>query len=368
MAQIINKQDIVVITDIGAVDPDDVLAICLLSTILNITVKGFITTHIYPTEKAKILKTVIGKMGFDAPVYVGNGPEYSLNHNVMDRNKFLKDNALFPAIFGYPASVYDPLSEKQWFPNFMKGYTDIFGSDVLDAAKIETTPGHTFLEELLKQYSPENKLMIFVLSPMHDIAKISSALYKNMDLYAMGGGFEEESDVSSEKQFSVNKLGYNWGVCPETTRIVLNKLSESKTSLTLISSSIVRRKEISVTTHLFDQWVKILDDPTIKINDVTKAIMADWFYSLKGSKLPQHKNLCDPLIVYLPLCKSYQYIQYEVSIADKINITNYLQPLDNIMIFIPNKFGNVKLITDFPLEAKEDILQILQKTLFPNKK
>ena len=102
-------RDIVIITDIGAVDPDDTFAIIMLPVLAkmsNFNIKGIITTHIYPTRKAKLLKLLLTEIGLGhIPVYVGAGVEYSATPNEKDRSDWLGSNELFPELFGYPKSV-----------------------------------------------------------------------------------------------------------------------------------------------------------------------------------------------------------------------------------------------------------------------
>ena len=72
----ISSRDVVIITDIGSVDPDDTFALILAAT-SKINLKGVVTTHHYPEKKAKIAKLVLSEIGRgDINVYVGTGLNY----------------------------------------------------------------------------------------------------------------------------------------------------------------------------------------------------------------------------------------------------------------------------------------------------
>lgn len=290
-------QDIVIITDIGSVDPDDVLSLLLSLSLAqqnkDINIIGIIATHHYPTKRAQLVKLILTELKSDIKVYIGHGVEYG-EFNQINRNQFIEDNKLFPTFFGYPKGVY--LTEKEWFPQFMKGYYDNYDSNIIDSLQIEKESGHIFLTNLLKNYSSENKLKVICLGPMHDLAKIPVELYYNMVIYAMGGGFEKVN----ENNIIIPIAGYNWGTCPEVTSLVLQKLSQTGQTLTLISSAIVRNKNIVLPLEIYNKWLNrvISNDISIMVPKITKAIFADWIYCNKGNKLTQHKNLCDPLITY----------------------------------------------------------------------
>ena len=230
--------DLVIITDVGAVDPDDVFSLILLPTLENINVKGVIASHFYIRQKAHLAKLILTELGKkNIPVYPGVAIDMKSNFDEKDRENFISNNELFPTLFGYPKHICK--TERPWFPNFLKGYEDNYGSLTKDDYKVEKITGVEFLTNLLKNYSPHNKLVVACLSPMHDLALIPTELYPNMDLYAMGGGFEE--DVvnfmkSGRTELNVEKAGYNWGITPKITQQVLDKLNASGQKLKLISS------------------------------------------------------------------------------------------------------------------------------------
>src|SRR5579872_5175091 len=146
------KTDVVIITDLGSVDPDDIFALLLGINICSDSnnphnIIGIITSHNYPTKKAKLTRLILSEMGrSDIKVYVGNGIEYDEKFNSDDRKKFFSENELFPHFFGFPASVYNrdisqsgllaeqnsgntveiTNKESMWFPNFMKAYYEYY--------------------------------------------------------------------------------------------------------------------------------------------------------------------------------------------------------------------------------------------------
>ena len=351
--------DIVIITDIGAVDPDDTFAIIMLPELIHrhgINVKGIITTHIYPARKAKMLKLILTEIGLGyIPVYVGCGVEYGTEYCENDRENWLKSNELFPSLFGYPKTVCT--TEKEWFPNFMKGYHDNYSSDYIESMPIEKISGYEFLTKTLQNYDEKNKLTVIELAPMHDLANLPIELYQRMDLFAMGGWL---STIGND----INKLGYNWGICPGVTRSVLQNLTASGTTLTVIGSDFVRQNNVSIPAHIYHRWTRLMESKPAGVPVITKAIMADWNYSLKGNSLTQHKNICDPLTLYLAIVKKYMVSNCNLTMNNEIKVTNYLQEQDGIMT-IENRSGNIKLVNQIDANTTQDMLLILDNILFP---
>jgi len=358
-----SKKDIVIITDVGSVDIDDVLTLCMLPKMPNLNVIGIIACHFYCRERAKIIKLILGEIGLGhVPVYVGHGIGYSDVYVESHRKQFLADNDLFPKVFGLPGGVYDEgLGEKQWFPNFMKAYHEIYGKEFMDKMPIESKSGSDFLVETLSKYSASNRLTIVSIGPMHDLALVQAELYTNMNLYVMGGGF---GTTDTDGVIRVNKLGYNWGICPKITQIVLEKLSSQSNYLTLIGSDFVRKVNVSIPLDIYNTWQQIMETSISIVPNITRAIMLDWLYCNKGNKLSQHKNLCDPLTLYLAMTENYSAESYEATIRDDYKISSYLEETPDMMIMEPNISGNVQNVIGIPYDVNARILHWLDDVLF----
>ena len=228
------SNDYVLITDVGSVDPDDVFTLLLLSSYKTINIKGVIASHFYSDVRAKIIKLILTEIGREnIPVYVGKGIKYSEEYNEKSKNEFFNENELFPELFGFPKSTHkisDLTSneiKKDRFPNFLKAYYEYYGEEYINGLKIEKETSKDFLINLLKDYSIENKLKVICVAPMHDLVDIPTKLYKNMDLYVMGGGFEENIDefLNNESEYEdfymfklekvakikITKIGYKLG-------------------------------------------------------------------------------------------------------------------------------------------------------------
>jgi len=57
------KRDLILITDVGSVDPDDVLTLALLSSMGDdFNIRGVIATHHYPYLRAKLTKLILSEL------------------------------------------------------------------------------------------------------------------------------------------------------------------------------------------------------------------------------------------------------------------------------------------------------------------
>jgi hypothetical protein len=344
----------IVITDPGSVDPDDIFTLLLLPTIKNLNILGVIATHHYKTKRAQLVKLLLPNI----KVHTGTGIEYSDNFSEQDRASFLSSNEMFPKIFGYPKSVLR--TEKLWFPDFMRAYYEYFGKETLHTQEIEKTPGPEFLANELMKHSPTNKLKVICIAPMHDLAQIDANLFANMDLFVMGGGFDEPTDST----ISVPKAGYNWGICPKVTRSVLQKLNASNTTMTLVSSELVRRKNAIIPLDTYNQWLIYAEKDSCSL--MTKAIMKDWLYCNKGNKLTQHKNLCDVLTLFLAVGNSYKTAKVHTTIDDSRGGTSYLDTKDLITMKY-DKNGNTNLVVDYDETVNKQMVEQLEKALFTHR-
>jgi len=284
------------------------------------------------------------------PVYIGEGIEYKEKYDDELRKDFIKNNSKFPFdIFGFPIGTYKD-GEKIWFPDFFKGFYVIYGKEYCDTFKADGK-ADIYLIETLAKYSPENKLRIILISPPHDIAKIPIEFYKNIDLWAMGGGFDD--GIISD---NLIRQEYNWGISPENTKKMLEKLNKTNTKIKLISSSLIRNLDIIIHESEYKEICNLIEKKNIKLYN---AILKDWEYSNKGNKLIIHKNLCDPTIVIL----SMNMIEFTSNIVlyEIINDTTYIDYLNTKnmkmkydingnCIFI-NDIKNTKLLIEKILES-----------------
>lgn len=367
------KRDIVIISDIGSVDPDDILTLALLLTYKNINIIGFIATHHYADRRGKLAKLFFTEMRRpEIPVYKGHGIEYETNFNQQHRDTWMKENHLFPPFFGYPRSV--ALStEKIWFEKFMKGFEEFYGKEIFyKSSELEIQyDSNTFLCEQLKKHSQTNKLLVVCLAPMHDLNNLPSELFKNMELWAMGGGFEDDNNISkflcddSIEILKVNKAGYNWGISPESTKDVVNKLDESNTLVNLISSSFVRRNNMYVSKERFTKWMKLIEEEKCPI--ITKAIFKDWTYSLNANSLSDHKNICDPITLFLALDSTLgKSVQVKTQIQNEEKFKHYMEekPESPLMVMHRSYNPNTNLYYEIDETYREQILDRIESVLF----
>ena len=56
--------------------------------------------------------------------------------------------------------------------------------------------------------------------------------------------------------------------------------------MNLVSSNLVRRKNMSIDMDIYNKWMNLLDNSS----KITKAIFKDWYYCNKGNKLQSHKK------------------------------------------------------------------------------
>ena len=197
----------IIYTDVGSCDPDDLLALMLLKHV-ETEILGIITTHHYPDKRAKLAKLLLNDIGLNnVPVYIGSGVKANEEYNEMQRETFDENNELWPSSFGYPHGVKSH-EDKLWFPNFMKAYEDVYTLEELDSLDIETESGHNFMMNLLT--SCKDKITVICMSPPHDLALLPHELYKKMDIWIMGGGFENYSCIANMcDKVDNSKIGYN---------------------------------------------------------------------------------------------------------------------------------------------------------------
>lgn len=334
--------DSILITDPGSVDIDDILSI-LLYTFFCKKNKDFshkiICTHHYAEKRTDIVRLILKHLDIDIEVYTS---EYNKN-----LEEFRALNPLFPSkIFGEP--VYEVASEKPWFPAFGKAYSELQYQDA-----------KPMLISELQKHSPENKLKVICVAPPFDLQDIPTDLYKNMDLWMMGGGFHEKDS------FITTQAGYNWGICPDTVNKVLAKLSESGTTAKVVTSSIARNTQTEIKLHVYEKWCRIAEGDCPSI---TKAIMNDWLACNRGNKLVAHKNLCDPLTLVLALFDfgPISLVPAYCKMANQDKYQHYMEKIDGFpLIEVTNDNPNVLFASKFDAVITTYITEILDDILFP---
>ncbi|HAT8940516.1 TPA: nucleoside hydrolase [Legionella pneumophila subsp. pneumophila] len=267
----LNAADInyIIDTDIGG-DIDDVLA---LFVALDNPVKplAITTTHIEPREKAQIAKFVVTYAGFsEIPVYAGIGTTRN-----DPRELFLQQNPLWPPFFGYPDSLP---GESPWFPQQAVPYRQMNHS-IFDEMNIEEESAPEYLARIAKNYSPQHKLVIVSLGPLHNISaalKINPSISSNLKIYSMGGIYPK---------------GYNWLVSPEVTAQVLGS-----TEVISIVSQFVDAHDFYITPEEFLEIEKSAQ------SEFGLAVIQDWKNWYKIDKRNLNKtHLSDPVTLYLAL-------------------------------------------------------------------
>lgn len=352
-----SKKDIVIITDIGTIEQGGLLAMITMLSLLDdnkvkINIKGIITTHLYSNQRAKLVKLLLSEFNSsDIKVYAGNET----------RKKIFEENKLLPTEFGLPHDVKKE-GEKEEFSNFMKGFYEHFDEKYIDDMKVQTKSGVDFLTEELSERTKDNKLCVICLAPMHDIALIPSDLYPNMDLYTIGGDFEDDIDkfVKLKKtKLNISKLGYNWNICPKITNTVLEKLNENKQQMKIISPELVKHKGVCIPLEVYNKWNKL--EKETSISKITKAIMRNWFYCVKENKLEQHMNMCNPLILLLAITENYKTLSFKTFVKLETTETDK----NNIFQMTLNENGNTRLIVDFNSNINYRIIKMIEDKLFP---
>lgn len=310
----------IVIGDPLSVDIDDLLAVALFGSEMNIV--AFLAVHFRAKQRAQAVSWMLHEMGWHIPVHYHEEPD----------DEFHAENPLFPAFFGDPV---DPTASKQWYPDFGKAFPAPKASSI----DVKNNALEVLLLELHK-HSPKNPLHVVCMGPMHILAKVPASLYPNMRLFTMGAG--------------VYKIGYNWGIAPKATQTVLLRLSESNTYATVISAEYVKHAGAVVPPKLHAKWVA--SDESYPL---VRALIAEWNNSLKGNALADHKNLCDPLTL-LASTQSPKDIRGIFALA-RVNpdcpVEHYLQeaPYDTPLIeytLAMNPVANVLLVTSMRNEKE----------------
>lgn len=369
------EKRIVLLTDPFSADPDDILAVLLtlswLKTEPCATLK-IVVTHFFAEDRAQTLAAfVLALLNHDQHVMkrveiVASSTTKLRTQGREQREEFVAENPMFPLnVFGVPVKGAQKAGEKQWFPDFLAAYTPLHRAS---AGDVKTG---SFVDDLSKA-SPENRLVVICIAPPHDLAELDVKLFPNMALYVMGGGFEEMKDG----KVSCSKLGYNWGIAPEITQMVLTKLSQSKTRATLISSQFVRRKNLQLSTCLYNHWREKATHASASASAPTfapaavRCFLDDFDRCLRSNKLPPHKNLCDPACVQIAMDHIFRGPQLETipiqfSIRRPPLATSYLDASEYVDMALDAERANVNLVIDCPPWMIQCMCDRIEDVLFP---
>lgn len=274
------SKECILLTDIGG-DVDDVLTLLVLSVMhkaQNARLLAVMTTHIAPLEKAKIAKMILTESGLaDIPVYAGVGCE---RHEA--REVFLQQNPLFPAKYGFPAAN---AGEKQWHPKQGLAYREIFG-ERFEQSAVEKQTAASALVALAREYSPENKLTVIAIGPLHDLdaaLNLAPEIAKNIEVVAMGGLYPD---------------GYNWLIAPQVTARVL-----AQVKVTCITAEFIRANQLFISKAELE---------TLQLNvktDLGRAVLQDWInWHAANVNQKTHTNLYDPTTACLATLFSDQIL------------------------------------------------------------
>lgn len=273
--------DYIIDTDLGG-DVDDVLALLVA---LHEPVKplAVTTTHIEPVEKARIAKLIMSLQGYATiPVYAGIG-----TLRTDSRTLFLSQNPLWPPSFGYPEPS---ATDSQWFMQQAIPYKRYAGP-LFDTMQIEQEPAPAFIARIARHYSPQHKLVIIAIGPLHNIAAalmIDPVIKDNIVIYSMGGIYPK---------------GYNWLVSPETTSTVLSQVETH-----VVLSQFINDNDFTISADEFDLLAT-------KAQGLGLAIIQDWKNWYKMDKTNRMRtHLSDPVTLYLALHDSEISEQQRVEI------------------------------------------------------
>ncbi|QRN02566.1 nucleoside hydrolase [Legionella sp. MW5194] len=261
--------DYIVDTDIGG-DIDDVLAL-LLALDSSHQPLAVTTNHIEPEDKARIAKLIMTERGFPSiPVYAGIGVK-----RTDSKYLFLQQNPLWPPFYGYPNPDE---GEKSWHIRQAAAYRRVYGQRFNDLP-VESESAPAFIVRTAKHYSPEHKLVIVALGPLHNIHAallLDETIKDNIKLYAMGGDYPK---------------GYNGLISPEITADVLNQIET-----VFISSEFIESHHFYISPEEFDNIAQHLQ------SHLGQAVLEDWknWHRIDANH-KKNTGLADPVTLFLAL-------------------------------------------------------------------
>jgi len=314
--------DVLIITDIGAADIDDSLTLMmipLMQSKYKINVVGIVVTGTNVIKRAIVADLITKELKLNIQVYLGTENGYNSKFP-----EYLKDNPTFlTAYFEH----YPNLDMNKNFPLFK--YFPMYN------------------------YSKENKLNVICIGPMHDLVTLNLSVVK---IYAMGGAQDQHINFDEQCPIDIQTLGYNWGICPEITMSVLNKLNMNP--LILISSGFVRKFELLIKSNVYEKW------SNMPSSLMTKAIFADW----KNCSITP-KLMCDPTTFYIAsqiISGSNEYNGKEFNF--EINIKNmgkdYREKNELNSVTLTEEHPNVFILTKIPDRTLDNLLNAIETSLF----
>ncbi len=245
---------IIVLTDPGSVDPDDWLALLMLQEALddhpdwNVLC---VTGHFRAAARAGMAAKMFTHERFH--ITYGQSPVCEID--------FKEQNSAWPEIFGNPFSA-----ERPWFPKFGAAFE---GMPIMKKPTI-------IIDDV---FAVADKVFICAISPTIDCQIIKPKYYNHATWFAMGGSLADGT------------AGYNWGISPESTTKFQDQLRRQGTNVICVTSAMGR--ECQFPLELYNEWFAAAITPR------QKALMAEWVNSNRGNKLAAHKNMCDPLTVWV---------------------------------------------------------------------
>lgn len=363
-------QRIVVLTDCGAVDPDDFIAAVTIYQACVPTQRhelSFVTEHVEPHRKRDALEALLG----DVDVYVGEG--YSRG----DAPETYQ--TLTPAFpFHLFGSIIQPAEakarQKVWHPKHLEAFQELVDQVPLKRSKQN---GVEHLIAQAAQCTPKDPLIVMSLAPMLTLA---AALKKRPDLggnivvYAMGGAEEENrapwhtTSVGTAQQ--IKKPGYNWGISPEQTAFVLGKVQK----MVVMPSQLPRDLWFAITEQ---NWVDL--EPFLKSTKEGLTFLQERI-NCKGQNALKEQMMCDPLTVVVGLAMldnpnsvpltpakvTWPWLDEEGQIRQKYRGVSYLDPRAKNMMKITKSTAletNIFFVQDVPFHesAKQEVLNSLKQ-------
>lgn len=250
------KTWIIVLTDPGSVDPDDWLALLMLQEALKDHPDWHIlciTGHFRSATRARLTAHM-----FDHPRF-----HITYNQGPTCEEDFARQNSAWPEIFGTPFSATKP-----WFPKFGAAF---------EGLPVVNKSARVSVDDV---FAMADRVFICAISPIIDaIEAIPQKYYSRAIWFAMGGAQANGT------------AGYNWGISPESTQNFQANLMAARTYVTCVTSAMGR--ECLFPLELYEKWAAQATTPR------QTALIAEWINSNRGNKLAAHKNMCDPLAVWV---------------------------------------------------------------------
>eukprot|EP00158_Paraphelidium_tribonemae_P007723 Partr_v1_DN28341_c2_g2_i4_m78742 len=255
-------------TDIGG-DPDDIFGLGMLLEANNIDVLGISTVNHSPQIKAQIARFVLQKRapGRSIRVYAGIGNRESPDTG-KGRADFAKHNPYWPSKF----PVY--MKQGAAFGEILQTYAAL-GDD--DSERAIDAIYHAAVS--VSNSNEGEKLQLVTFGPLLNIARAFEKypdLPQMVEMYSQGGAKD-------------NHLGYNFGVNPRASEIVVN----SGVSMTLIDGGFIHDSNMVCPLDVIN------NDMPKPHSDFGKVIFEDWKNWIVST--PYAKQFGDPMVIFVAL-------------------------------------------------------------------